>query len=180
MSRVCAPPTFVSSRGPTTIAVLVSVCLGGAAPATSENPRPATKGDAGAAPEDIYDGWEQVCAADVARLCRDAAPMPPRACLWQRENEMSDDCWRKLIKPGRFGRACLPDLNRFCRAGVKAQPACLTDNREDLTAPCRAYLDDKRVAKDGTVRPWLSGKAPPSGTDGAPRTSGRKKGDEKP
>ena len=161
MSRVFAPSRTGSSRGPTTIAILVSVCLGCAAPGAFENPRSggSTKDDVGVAPDDIYDGWEQVCAADVARLCQDVAPMPPRACLWKREDEMSDDCWRKLIKPSRFS-ACLPDLNRFCRPGPTPRPGCLTDNAKDLTAPCRAYLDGERVAKDGTVRPWTSSKAP--------------------
>jgi hypothetical protein len=136
------------------LAILVMATLSAPEALAAAPSAPGTSTSPELAPQD--EDWFSACAVELERICRNAAPLPPRACLSKHEEALSDACWRAFIKPGRFGKVCFPDLNRHCKGGPAGLPGCLTSQRKQLTAPCRAFLDGKRVTADGIIRPWTT------------------------
>jgi hypothetical protein len=136
------------------VLIAVAAVAWQAAPGMAQAP------DAAARPQ-ADQSWQDACAEEIRQLCRDQHAGPPRSCLFRREDELSDACWDVLIKPGRFGKACFEDLNKFCRGGPSQLPGCLDRNLKQLTGGCRAFLEGKRVTRDGRIHAGRARSTPP-------------------
>ncbi len=91
------------------------------------------------------------CRADVQKFCKDVQPGGGRIgrCLKQNEAALSRDC-RDRMDEGRrkmedVAEACRADAKQFCgdiAPGHGRVMRCLSDNRDRLSAPCRAKIDE--------------------------------------
>jgi hypothetical protein len=132
------------------VRVIVAALLGWL-PAAAAAGAPTDAGPTGTAKAPTPVRWEDACAREAPRVCPGVPAGRRRACLYQREDDLTDGCWRALVRRSRFGQVCFGDLNRFCKAGPTRIPACLQEHANDLNPACRAHINGERVRADGTV-----------------------------
>lgn len=108
------------------------------------------------------------CAADFQRFCRDVPPGGGRImrCLSRNADLVSQPCFQALTVWGLTAasafRMCLPDVDRLCpqvpaRSGFAL--ACLLQNADKLSKPCRDSLAEQDLL--GGVDPSPNGNGPP-------------------
>jgi hypothetical protein len=126
---LAAEPAKSKSQAPKAESAKSKRPAGSVEAAESKDPAKSTREDTGGLPVRPESWkWRDACSADLERLCS-SSPAPPRACLYQKEQELSDECWKAFIKPGRFD-VCLADLNKFCRRPSDL-PDCIRRNEKE-------------------------------------------------
>lgn len=117
------------------------------------------------------------CEADYQRFCRDVPVGGGRImrCLSRHADLVSQPCFQALTVWGLTAanafRMCLPDVDRLCpqvpvRSGFAL--ACLIQNADKLSKPCRDLLADQDLL--GGPQPHANrGGEPSSGGNGEPR-----------
>jgi hypothetical protein len=88
-----------------------------------------------------------VCDADAARLCADAADASTRTlCLMQHKEDLSDACRAENQRDwsGAFAEACAEETKQRCATapgGALGRIGCLVKHREELSEPCQSYVE---------------------------------------
>jgi hypothetical protein len=118
------------------------------------------------------------CAVDHQRFCRDVPVGGGRIirCLSRHADLVSQPCFQALTVWGLTAanafRMCLPDVDRLCpqvpaRSGFAL--ACLLQNADKLSKPCRDSLADQDLLGSGPEPRPNGGGEPGPGGNGEPR-----------
>ncbi len=90
---------------------------------------------------------EDACSADAARLCADATEASTRTlCLMQHKEDLSEACraGNQRDGSGAFAEACSEDTKQRCSSapgGALGRIGCLVKYRDELSEPCRSYVE---------------------------------------
>lgn len=104
------------------------------------------------------------CKAEIEKLCGSHKGNRPamKACIQQNKDKVSAECKagrdrsnarnsERKVKNAKALETCAPDLQKFCpettKPGAKKQAPykCLMQNREQVSATCKAALPGKRT-----------------------------------
>ncbi|AFY01401.1 cysteine rich repeat-containing protein [Bdellovibrio bacteriovorus] len=100
-------------------------------------------------------GPNDVCAKDRETLCGTIQPGEGRVlkCMMENTDKLSADCKAKYEKmkdhAGEMKDACHEDYEKFCAnvpAGKGRKIKCMMDRKDELTADCRAQMDNAKDA----------------------------------
>ncbi len=104
------------------------------------------------------EGGTAACKADFEKYCKDVKPGDGRQvkCMMDNKASVSAPCRAVLDKKqqedqkraqgGGASAACKADFEKYCKTvqpGEGRIMKCMTDNKANVSAPCRAALDKK-------------------------------------